>query len=122
MAMGRAILVLFTNLSEVMVSRIGTILGTELGISMPMEPLPGIGAMIRMPMAATLSAMSSSRFFILLILTPTAGTISYIVTVGPSMALMDWISTPKLESIVFILTLLFWISSSRSSLLRAVLV
>ena len=38
--------------------------------------LPGIGAMIRIPSAAKLSAMSSSRFLILEILTPASGIIS----------------------------------------------
>ncbi len=46
------------------------------GTSIPMVPLPGIGAMIRIPSAERLSAMSSSRFLILLIRTPGAGTIS----------------------------------------------
>ena len=47
-----------------------------LGTSMPMVPLPGIGAIIRMPNAAKLNAISSSRFLILLIRTPGAGMIS----------------------------------------------
>ena len=41
-----------------------------------MVPLPGIGAMIRIPSAARLNAISSSRFLILEIRTPAAGTIS----------------------------------------------
>jgi hypothetical protein len=44
--------------------------------------------MIRIPNAAKLSAISSSKFLILLILTPGAGTISYNVTVGPTVAAM----------------------------------
>ncbi len=39
-----------------------------------------------MPNAAKLKAISSSKFLILLILTPGAGTISYKVTVGPTVA------------------------------------
>jgi hypothetical protein len=41
-----------------------------------MVPLPGMGAMILIPRAERLSAMSSSRFLILDIRTPGAGTIS----------------------------------------------
>ena len=58
------------------------------GTSIPMVPLPGIGAMIRIPNAAKLNAISSSKFLILLIRTPGAGTISYKVTVGPTVAEM----------------------------------
>ena len=47
-----------------------------LGTSMPMVPLPGMGAMMRMPRAARLRAMSSSRLLILEILMPASGTIS----------------------------------------------
>ncbi len=51
-------------------------------------PLPGIGAMILIPRAAKLSAISSSKFLIFEILTPGAGTISYKVTVGPIVAVI----------------------------------
>lgn len=47
-----------------------------LGTSIPMVPLPGIGAMIRMPSAESESAMSSSRLRILLMRTPGAGVTS----------------------------------------------
>ena len=57
-------------------------------------PLPGIGAMIRIPKAAKLKAISSSKFLILLIRTPAAGTISYKVTVGPTVAVIEAISIP----------------------------
>ena len=63
-----------------------------LGTSIPIVPLPGIGAMIRIPKAAKLKAISSSKFLILLIRTPGAGTISYKVTVGPTVAEMRWIA------------------------------
>ena len=53
-----------------------------------MVPLPGIGAMILIPNAERESAISSSRFFILEILIPASGTISYKVTVGPIVALI----------------------------------
>src|ERR1700744_4951858 len=69
-----------------------TISGFWLGTSIPMVPLPGIGAMIRLPRAARLNAISSSRFLILEIRTPGAGMISYKVTVGPIVALILSIS------------------------------
>ena len=56
------------------------------GTSIPMVPFPGMGAIMRIPNAARLNAISSSRFFIREILTPGAGTISYNVTVGPTVA------------------------------------
>ena len=46
------------------------------GISTPIAPLPGIGAIILIPLAAKASAISFSRPTIRLILTPGAGTIS----------------------------------------------
>ena len=42
--------------------RILTTCGFALGTSIPMVPLPGMGAIIRIPSAAKLNAMSSSRF------------------------------------------------------------
>ena len=53
---------------------------------MPTVPLPGMGAIILIPMALRLSAISSSRFFIFEIRIPGAGTTSYRVTVGPIVA------------------------------------
>ncbi len=50
---------------------------------MPIAPLPGIGAMIRMLGARRASARSSERLVILLILTPGAGSSSYMVMTGP---------------------------------------
>ena len=57
-----------------------------------MVPLPGIGAMIRMPSAANDSAISSSKRLIWAIRVPATGTISYRVTVGPTVALILEIS------------------------------
>ena len=65
---------------------IDTIEGFSLGTSIPMVPLPGIGAIIRIPRAESDKAMSSSRFLIFEIRTPASGTISYKVTVGPMVA------------------------------------
>ena len=80
------------NFLEAMIPRMETTSGFWFGTSIPIVPAPGIGAMIRMPKAERLSAMSSSRFLILEILTPGAGTISYKVTVGPMVALILVIS------------------------------
>ena len=68
-----SLLLLFLNLSESINSRIVTMLTTLFGTSIPTAALPGIGASIRTPFAARLSAISSERFVILLILTPGAG-------------------------------------------------
>ncbi len=73
MAMGRAAS-LFWNLSLAISARMDTTSGFELGTSMPMVPLPGMGAIMRIPNAARLNAMSSSRFLILEMRTPGAGT------------------------------------------------
>ena len=59
-----------------------------LGTSIPIVPFPGIGAIILIPSAASERAISSSRFFILEILIPASGIISYKVTVGPIVALI----------------------------------
>ncbi|MNR29718.1 hypothetical protein D3C85_1471240 [compost metagenome] len=80
------------NFSVARMLRIDTISGCILGTSIPIVPLPGIGAMIRIPKAARLNAISSSRFLILEIRTPGAGIISYNVTVGPIVALILSIS------------------------------
>ena len=74
-AMGRAAFD-WLNLSDAISARMETMSGLELGTSIPMVPRPGMGAMIRMPNAAKLKAMSSSRFLIFEIRMPGAGTIS----------------------------------------------
>ena len=53
-----------------------TIWGRLLGTSMPMVPLPGIGAMMRMPRAERLIDILSSRLRMREIWIPAAGTIS----------------------------------------------
>ena len=55
---------------------IDTMLAFLLGTSIPMVPLPGIGAMMRIPRAARLNAMSSSRFLIFDMRIPAVGVIS----------------------------------------------
>ena len=79
------------------------------GTSIPIVPLPGIGAIIRIPRAAKLRAISSSKFLIFEILTPGSGTISYSVTVGPIVALISWIPILKFSKVS---TILFLFSSS----------
>ena len=66
----------FWNFSEAIKERILTISGFEFGTSIPMVPFPGMGAMIRIPNALKLNAISSSKFLILEMRTPGAGTIS----------------------------------------------
>ena len=80
------------NFLDAMMPRMETTSGFWFGTSMPMVPAPGIGAMIRIPKADRLNAMSSSRFLIFEIFIPGAGTISYSVTVGPMVALILVIS------------------------------
>ena len=46
------------------------------GTSIPIVPFPGIGAIIRIPKAARLKAISFSKFLIFEIRTPSAGCIS----------------------------------------------
>ena len=96
-AQGSSIVVSW-NFFELSMLSIDTMFCFALGTSMPMVPFPGIGAMILMPNAERLSAMSSSRLRIFEILTPCAGVISYRVIVGPTVAFMLLISTPKLRN------------------------
>src|SRR5687768_15521198 len=63
-----------------------TISGERFGTSIPIVPFPGIGAIIRIPKADKLKAISSSSDLIFDILTPADGIISYNVTVGPIVA------------------------------------
>ena len=85
--------------------------GLAFGTSIPIVPLPGMGAMIRIPNADKLSAMSSSRLRILEIRTPSAGVISYNVIVGPTLALIELISMPKLRNTLIMRSLLAFCSS-----------
>ena len=79
-----------------MIERIETVWGSLLGTSIPMVPRPGIGAMMRMPSAASFRAISFSRFLILDILTPSAGIISKSVIVGPTHTSICFMSISKL--------------------------
>ena len=75
MATGKSALEL-TNFSLANMLFIDTTLGCWFGTSIPIVPLPGIGAIIRIPSAAKLKAISSSKFLIFEIRIPGAGTIS----------------------------------------------
>ena len=90
---------------ELSILSIETILAVLFGTSIPIVPFPGMGAMIRMPRADKLKAISSSRFLILLIRTPGAGVTSYKVIVGPMVAVIAEMSTPKLFRTLIILFL-----------------
>ena len=74
-AMGNSALLL-RKASLVSIVFIETTCGFALGTSIPMVPLPGIGAMIRMPRAESDKAMSSSRLLIFEMRIPGAGFIS----------------------------------------------
>ena len=87
------------NTSESMISRMVTAEITLLGTSMPTAALLGIGASMRTPAAARLSAMSSARPVILLILTPADGWSSYRVTAGPREISTIRVCTPKLARV-----------------------
>ena len=63
---------------------------------MPTADLPGIGASMRMWVAARAMASSLERPSILLTLTPTSGRSSNLVTVGPTLAWITLAMTPKL--------------------------
>ena len=82
----------FLNSSEAITDRMDTTSLWAFGTSIPIVPFPGIGAIIRIPSAAKLKAISSSRFLIFEMRTPFVGTISYNVTVGPTVARIDSIS------------------------------
>ena len=69
-------IVLSWNFRELRIENMDTMEGLAFGTSIPMVPLPGIGAMIRIPIAAKLSAISSSKFLIFEMRTPCAGVIS----------------------------------------------
>lgn len=94
-AIGKSIAVSWKRFEFSMLS-METIFCFLLGTSIPIVPLPGIGAIILIPSAARLKAISSSRFLIFDILTPSAGVISYKVMVGPTVAIIVFICTPKL--------------------------
>src|SRR5699024_11966941 len=72
-----------------------TVAGAWLGTSIPTKDFPGIGASIRIPLAAKARAKSSARWVILATFTPVAGFNSYSVTDGPRLTFSTVASTPK---------------------------
>ena len=61
--------------------------------------VPGMGASMRTPAVARLSAMSSARPVMRLIFTPARGCSSYRVTDGPRLISIIRVCTPKLDSV-----------------------
>ena len=78
------------------VSRKETIDISRLGTSIPINDFPGMGASIRISLAANARAKSSLKLTILLTFTPIAGCNSYSVTDGPKLTFLTSASTPKL--------------------------
>ena len=84
------------KVDDSIISRTPTVALALFGTSIPTAALFGIGASIRTPAVARLSAISSARLVILLIFTPAFGCSSYRVTVGPRLTSTIRVSTPKL--------------------------
>ena len=105
----------FWNFWEAITLRIETIEGFFLGTSIPMVPFPGIGAIIRIPRAERFSAISSCNFLMEATRIPASGTISYKVTVGPTVAFISAIPTLKFFRSP---TILFLFSSNSSRLME----
>ncbi len=66
------------------------------GTSMPTAAFPGIGASIRISVAARFSLISSESFVIWFTFTPCSSFNSYCVTAGPQLILLTVTRTPKL--------------------------
>ncbi len=77
-------------------SRSVTMATSLLGTSIPIADFPGIGASIRISLAANANARSSCKLTILLTFTPISGKISYFVTAGPKCTCVTFAFTPKL--------------------------
>ena len=77
------------------ISRKPTVAICWFGTSIPINDFPGIGASIRISLAASASAKSSAKWVIRLTFTPTAGRNSYLVTEGPKLTFSTVASTPK---------------------------
>ncbi|CDD80968.1 putative uncharacterized protein [Dialister sp. CAG:357] len=101
----------FWNSSLARTSLRGTGIILLFGISIPTADLPGIGASMRICVAASAIASSFDKPSILLTLTPISGLSSNLVTVGPTLALITFAPTPKLASVDSMILALCWISS-----------
>ena len=73
----------FWNFLLVRMELMGTMCGFAFGTSIPMVPLPGIGAMIRYPVPKDSGRCRPPGYGFFEIRTPSAGVISYKVMVGP---------------------------------------
>lgn len=80
----------FWNSSLARTSLRGTGIILLFGISIPTADLPGIGASMRICVAASAIASSFDKPSILLTLTPISGLSSNLVTVGPTLALITF--------------------------------
>ncbi len=80
-------------------SRRATIMVSLLGTSIPIAALPGIGASIRISVAARFSLMSSVNPTILDTFTPCSGCSSYLVTLGPWLISVMVTRTPKVARV-----------------------
>ena len=81
--------------------------GLSFGTSIPITDFPGTGASILILLAAKLSAKSSGKFTILLTFVPGFGETSYLVIVGPKVALQSCISILKFLRVSITYLLLF---------------
>ncbi len=90
----------FLNSSESRTSPSGTSVACAFGTSMPTADFPGIGASMRICVAASAIAISFCKLRIRLTFTPIAGSTSYCVTVGPTVTFVTRTSTPKLRKVV----------------------
>ena len=86
----------FTNTSFIVTNSL-----TVLGISIPINDLPGIGASIRTSLAAKFNAISLLKFTILLTFVPGVGNIWNWVIDGPTIALTILTSIPKLLKVLW---------------------
>ncbi len=80
-------------------SRRATIMFSLFGTSIPTAAFPGMGASIRISVAARFSLISSERLTILLTFTPCSGCISKRVTDGPWLMSVTVTRTPKFCSV-----------------------
>ena len=87
------------NFSELMMERKNTVSGFRLGISIPTDDLPGIGAITLTRLASITLAKSSDNCTNLLTLTPSAGSTSNKVITGPGLTLTTLPTTPKVSKL-----------------------
>ena len=87
------------NFSELMMERKNTVSGFRLGISIPTDDLPGIGAITLTLLASITLAKSSDNCTNLLTLTPSAGSTSNKVITGPGLTLTTLPTTPKVSKL-----------------------